>query len=152
MDIINNLTLILNHRHLVETNTRKVGIKLIENKLINLGVRLIHAGSIHDASKLVGIEYDAFVLGNSKVKEEAIYHHQHLNLHHPEAWPDGICSMDRLYLYELSCDWTARASEFGTSVMDWIETKAMDRYKFTKKSEAYKEISKCLNLLLEKPF
>ena len=73
------------------------------------------------------------------------------NRHHPCYW-GGIKYMPDVNIAEMTCDWKARANEFGTDLREWIDKHATKKYKFTKKDEVYKKIEKFVNLLLEKPF
>ena len=147
-------------RHIqnVQDNCLLLGKRLIENGEIDLGKKLIANGFIHDASKFNGIEWDNLLLG--KISEEeidkarikmAIYHHNHTNLHHPEAW-GHIHNMPILYLVELLCDWKSRSEEFGTALLDYINDHATKRFNFSKEDEVYKVLMKYYDLLCDKPF
>ena len=147
---------LMRHVDNVRSNCIHLGKKLIENKESELGHQLIANGYCHDASKFHGVEWE--YMGDS-AKEEfpdkfAAAHLQHVktNKHHPEAWPDGIHSMDRLHIAEMVCDWAARSQEFGTDLRDWIKEKAVKRFDFTFQSKVYKEIKYFVDLLLDKAF
>jgi hypothetical protein len=82
----------------------------------------------------------------------ATYNHVHLNSHHPEFWSGGIQEMSEVALAELVADWSARSSEFGTDLKEFIKDKATDKYSMTTHSRVYKDIMRYVNLLLDKPF
>jgi hypothetical protein len=148
---------ILRHILNVQENCILLGKRLIEKGEADMGRQLIANGLIHDNSKFYATEWENLdhyegVKEGDKVKLElAVSQHNLTNLHHPEAW-QGIKNMPRVFLAELACDWCARASEFGTSVHDWINGGAMKRFKFSKRDKVYREIMAFVNLLLDKPF
>jgi poly-gamma-glutamate capsule biosynthesis protein CapA/YwtB (metallophosphatase superfamily) len=53
---------------------------------------------------------------------------------------------------EMVCDWKARSNEFGTSLQDWIENSAADKYGYTVDSEVYRRILYYTDILCDKPF
>lgn len=154
MDEIERIDKVVRHITNVQENCFVLGKKLMENSEADLGRQLIANGFIHDNSKFFGIEWEALHSedGTDKTKLElAIFNHNSVNKHHPEAW-GNIKNMPRLYLAEMVCDWAARAAEFGASLIDWIHGGAMKRYGFTKNTKVYKEIMFFVNLLVDKPF
>lgn len=146
------------YRHIeeVQRNCRLLGKRLIEQGHEELGVHLIRNALVHDQSKFSGIEWD-YLLNASETAEDkanlalAIKHHNRTNLHHPEAWL-GVKNMPSVYLAEMVCDWKARSSEFGSSMMDWVNEGAAKRYEYTKRDKVYKEIMSYTKLLLDEPF
>lgn len=146
------------YRHIeeVQRNCRLLGERLIERGDEELGVHLIRNALVHDQSKFSGIEWD-YLMGTSETEEDklhlalAIKHHNRTNLHHPEAWL-GIHHMPSVYIAEMVCDWKARSSEFGSSLMSWIDDGAAKRFNFTKREKVYKEIISYTKLLLDEPF
>lgn len=147
-------------RHIrnVEDNCLILGERLIISGEIDLGHHLIANGFVHDASKFSGIEWDELVIGTPTEKEEnklklkmAVNHHKSTNSHHPEFW-GTIEKMPSVYLAECVADWKARSEEFGTSLREWVDEEATKRFKFTKDSDVYKEISKYVDLLCGVPF
>ncbi len=146
------------YRHIeeVQRNCRLLGERLIEQGKEELGVHLIRNALVHDQSKFSGIEWD-YLLNASETPEDkqnlalAIKHHNRTNLHHPEAWL-GVKNMPSVYLAEMVCDWKARSSEFGSSMMDWVNEGAATRYEYTKRDKVYKEIISYTKLLLDEPF
>lgn len=92
--------------------------------LINVMVRkLLDRGELHDQSKLVSPEVEAFTSKtkdlagstygsteydtNKKAIDSAIQHHYANNRHHPEHFKNGINDMNLLDLLEMFCDWKA---------------------------------------------
>lgn len=149
---------ITRHIRNVEDNCLMLGEKLILQGHIDLGKQLIANGFIHDASKFTGIEFEYLSLHNpteenTKLKLKlAIHHHNTTNLHHPEAWSNGIKGMPSVYLAEFCCDVKARSEEFGTDLRAWINDYATKKFGFTAEDEVYKEIMTFVNLLCDKPF
>ena len=132
--------------------------RLIEKGEINLGIRLVAVGQLHDHSKWFGIEWDYLVEGdwNGEAKLAAI-HHARSNMHHPEYWKQddnesGADNMPRIAIAEMVCDFYARSTEFGTSVWEYVKKQAMPRYEISPQGKVYKQIKEFLDLLLEKPF
>ena len=145
-------------RHIenVRQNCEKLGEILIEKGEHEIGHRLIANGHCHDQSKWNGIEW---LYLNEETREKtpelfsaALLEHQKSNLHHPEAWPDGIHSMDRLHRAEMVCDWAARSSEFGTDLREYLKTKATKRFNITIQSKAYRELKELMDLFLDPSF
>lgn len=85
--------------------------------------KVIQRGSIHDFSKLLPPEKEAFdrctpvlrdtTYGSPEYEAAkaqlgaALAHHYQANSHHPEHYPDGIAGMNLLDLVEMYCDWKA---------------------------------------------
>ena len=150
---------LLRHVNNVRDNCVKLGELLIENGEEELGHQVIANGYCHDQSKFHGIEWESLWGMEDSLKEEneerfKAAHEQHVktNKHHPEAWPDGIHSMDRLHIAEMVCDWAARSQEFGTDLREYIKSRATKRFDFTFQSKVYKEIKYFVDLLLDKAF
>ncbi len=157
--VLKRINHLIRHIRNVEDNSVLLGTKLIERGEIELGVRLIANGMVHDSSKFSGIEFET--LSGEPIKEEeeakaklkfAIHHHRKTNWHHPEAWSGGLPDMPDVYLAELVCDLKARSEEFGTSLMDYIEGDGIKRWGVTKEHPAYKKIMEFVDLLCAKPF
>lgn len=162
-DTIQNIRGIVRHIRNVQDNCMILGEKLIELGEIDLGKNLIANGFCHDTSKFYGIEWSEMAPLNinnqscdsgetKKMKlKMAISHHNQTNFHHPEAW-SSIHKMPRLYIAEMVCDWKSRSEEFGSSVRDFIQNQAMNRFKFSEKDLVYKDIMNFVDLVCEKPF
>jgi|TARA_R100000306_G_scaffold55914_1_gene53611 hypothetical protein len=133
-----------------------LGQRLAENGEAGLGHGLIANGYIHDNSKFHGVEWlylhEDEKEQNPTLFKAALLQHTTTNLHHPEAWDDGIHAMPRLYLAEFVCDISARSSEFGNDIRDWVKKQATKKYDMTVQSKTYKEIKDLLGLLLDEPY
>lgn len=141
---------VLEHIKHVQENCYKLGFKLIKSGQFELGRNLIANGQIHDNSKFRGIEFDELFYG-SPILINVIKHHSSTNPHHPEYWGE-IQKMPELYIAEMVCDCTARASEFGSDVRQWFINDATSKYKFKMEDEIGLKIIYFLDILLDKPF
>ncbi len=153
MDNVEKLDVLLRHKELVNDSATRLGRKLVQQGEIKLGLDLIAAGFEHDNSKFSGIEWEALTGETTDDTKLAIAvrHHNHTNQHHPEAWT-SIHEMPRHFIAEMVCDWQARCTAFGTSLLDWINGEAQERYGFTKDDPIYEKIMFFVNLLCDKPF
>lgn len=145
---------LIRHISKVQEACHHLGRKLIDKGEIEFGVRLIELGQIHDASKWRGAEFEYLIdppPNSNGSLGLIIKHHQKTNRHHLEFWADAN-EVPRIYVAEACCDWAARASEFGTSVRDWVRDEVLPRYNIPKNGKVYKWIKEFLDLLLEKPF
>lgn len=130
----------------------RLGMKLIEDGEIDFGRILMANCFKHDHSKFFGVEWDVIVLRNRpELLALAVEQHNHSNPHHPEYW-GSIHNMDDVHLAEMVCDWKARSSKFGTSLKDWINSEAMDRYKFKRSDEVYDKIMRFVSMILDEPY
>lgn len=150
IDKIHNIVRHIKH---VQESCFLLGERLIGQGEFELGKNLIANGLVHDYSKFFGIEWDHMFTGNPDTTslKLAVSQHNRTNKHHPEYW-GGIHKVPRIYLAELVCDWKARSNEFGSSLVEWIESEAMKRFGFTKADAVYKEIMEFVDLLCDKPF
>lgn len=98
----------------------------VRNLLNVCVVELLDRGRLHDQSKLLSPEAEAFEQYTSKLAgstfgsaeydankaamDTALQHHYANNRHHPEHFPDGINDMTLVDLMEMFVDWKA-ASE-----------------------------------------
>lgn len=149
-DAIEKIELVVNHIRNVQKFTYRLGIKLMKRGEIELGRNLIANGQIHDNSKFKGIEFAHLFYGDPLLPE-VVKHHQAINPHHPEHW-GSIHDMPRVYVAEMVCDWYARSTEFGTGIRDWIDSKATQKFSFSKDDPVYGVIQEMLNLLLDPAF
>lgn len=136
-------------------------IELVREAGILLAKRLAESGRkdfarillgnifVHDASKFAGIEWDYLHAGEVPQEELqlAIRQHQQTNMHHPEFW-GGFDNMPEVYVAEMVCDWYARSMEFGTGLRDWINEKAVDKFKIDINCENYKLMMNFVDTLL----
>jgi hypothetical protein len=141
-------------RHIdhVRDNCMLLGQRLID-KNVDIGRLLIANGFIHDNSKFYGIEWDYLIdaTDDKELMRAAIRQHNTTNPHHPEYW-GTIDMMPDVYLAEAVCDWGARATEFRSSLHEWITKEASTRFDYTLDSEIFKKIQFYTSLLCEKPF
>lgn len=155
-DTLKKVDALYRHIEEVQRNCRLLGERLIENGQDALAVQLIRNALVHDQSKFSGIEWDFILVEPESADDKtklslAIQHHNRTNLHHPEAWL-GIKNMPPVFVAEMVCDWKTRSSEFGSSMKDWIDNGAADRFGYTKRDKVYKEIMFYTKLLLDEPF
>ena len=144
---------LLRHINNVQEACYLLGKKLIERGEIELGIKLIAAGQVHDNSKWKGAEFDYLIdppPNSNGLLSAIVKHHQHTNLHHIEYWKEN--EMPRLYVGEMVADWLARANEQGSDIWKWVNEDAVPRYNIIKNGNVYKWIKEFLDLLLEKPF
>ena len=109
---------------------------------------------VHDASKFGGIEFQYMHRGPDVPDIElklAISNHNRTNSHHPEHW-GSFSQMPPLALAEMVCDWSARSTERGTGLRDWIRGVAIDRWKIDTASPQYKQMMEYVDLLLQDNF
>lgn len=156
LDTLKKVDALYRHIEEVQRNCRLLAERLIEKGQEQMAVQLIRNALVHDQSKFAGIEWD-YLMTTPQSEEDkanlrlAISHHNRTNLHHPEAW-NGIKNMPAVYIAELVCDWKARSSEFGSSLREWIDGGAAERFGYTKRDKIYKEIMYFTKLLLDEPF
>lgn len=160
MTDIQRIDELLEHKRLVLDFCIKLGKRLIQSGEFVMGRQLIANGFTHDHSKFFGIEWECIAAREdiddpNGIKKAtlamAIHHHNCSNLHHPEHW-GNIAKMDRLYIAEMVCDWKARATLFGTSLIDWIESEGMKRWGFTKADTVYQTIMVFVKMLCDEKF
>ena len=97
---------------------------------------------VHDASKLVSPEVEAFdeatpklagmEYGSEEYKESlaalgpALQHHFQFNDHHPEHYPNGVRGMSLLALLEMLCDWRAASERMKQRTDDPEKVKSFE--------------------------
>ena len=152
-DYDNRLEKLLRHIENVRNNCEILGKKLIEQGKEQEGLTLIQHGLMHDSSKFGLFEFE-HLTGECKDPQAfdlAIKHHHALNPHHSEHW-GHISKMPDVYLAEFVCDVKARASEFGSSLLDWLEEEATKKYDFKKGDETWNRIMTFVDMVCDKPF
>lgn len=145
---------LLRHIKLVQEAAYIMGTRLIKGDRFEFGKALIQRGFVHDSSKFQGIEWEYLHVGPDVPEDklrQAITQHVTTNDHHPEFW-GGISKMPEICVAEMCCDWMARAQEFGTSIHDWVEGKAIDKFKIKRDGKQHKSILKFIKLLTPDPF
>lgn len=121
--------------------------------------QLLENSWLHDRSKFFGIEWLCLnenvwprpspdPLG--ELFTRAVHQHTHQNLHHPEAWPGGITSMDMVHLAEMCADWWARSIEQGSNIDEWVKVRAPARFGYDVHSPTGQSIIHFINQLKEK--
>jgi hypothetical protein len=154
MNVIEHIDNLTRHIDLVRYNCLLLGKRLIEKNEVQFGVQLIARGFKHDVSKFTGIEWDFLHNGPDVPDKElkyAIDVHQSGNDHHPEYW-GGLEEMPRIAIAEMVCDWYARAQEFGTSLREWIDEKAVSKYNINRRGKQFKWIKEFVDILLQDSF
>jgi hypothetical protein len=151
MDKIEKLERLLRHIELVRDNCIIIAKKMMQNGEEQFARELIANSLKHDNSKFFGIEWEVLTGEGGEILKIAIDHHNLSNKHHPEYW-GSIKEMPRLFLAEMVADWKARSTEFGSSLIDWIDGEAAKRFGFTKEDEVYENIMEFVNLLCDRPF
>jgi hypothetical protein len=150
---------VLRHVQLVQQNCLVLAKKFIEEGNSLLGRTLVQNSMSHDASKLIGMEWQCMKLHSEKTRlnkseqqllAQAVQHHSFTNEHHPEHW-GTIHDMPEIYLIEMVCDWKARATEFGTDLRKWIEDDATKRFAFKKSDDVYDRIAQYVDMLCGPP-
>lgn len=107
------------------TASTKEHIGVVYQYLLDFAAEMIRRGEVHDASKLLPPEKEAFdretpllkslTFGSDDYKASlarlgsALQHHYAHNSHHPEYYDNGIDDMDLFDLVEMFCDWRAAA-------------------------------------------
>lgn len=145
---------LLRHIELVREAGVLLGERLMAKGRVDFGRLLIAKCHIHDASKFYGIEWDYLHIGpdvESQNLQRAVTQHVETNDHHPEYW-GGISEMPEIAVAEMVCDWYARSQEFGTGLLNWVLTEAVQRYKIDDDSDQNKWIMRFIDLLFERSF
>lgn len=146
---------LLRHKELIKDAAILIGKRLIEQGRPELGRAVISRGFAHDNSKFFGIEWQYLHNGPDVEPDDikqAIKHHHTLNRHHPEFYENGIVDMSEEDIYEMACDFYARAEEFGTDLRSWINTTAKEKFAVTDNSPQFIWLNTAIDLLLEKSF
>lgn len=141
-------------------NVRQLGLllgeRMIDKGKERLGFALIANTQIHDGSKFYGCEWISLRQEmpdsvDEALMESARIQHVMTNPHHPEYW-GGIEKMPEVYLAEMVCDWSARSSEMGNDLREWIKDKATKKFNMTVQSKVYKDIKHLVDILLDQSF
>lgn len=105
-------------------------------------LELLRKGFTHDMSKLNPEELESFLELKIKNKcfknansimndfeKEHIAIHWRNNSHHPEHF-ERVEDMEEIDILEMVCDWAARSMQYGTNLVEFIETRQVNRFKF----------------------
>jgi hypothetical protein len=146
-----NLESICRHIIGVQNDAKILAPKIVDMGHPEIAAELLSNSLCHDASKFLGKEYAAFVLGDKSKLVEAIKAHRVLNSHHIEYWGDPQ-RMPVVYIAEMACDLHSRSSEFGTDVRGFINNTMSKTYGFKEGDKFHRKLIYFLDMLLEKPF
>lgn len=158
--------LILHKQYVLET-CKIMALWLDSQGRHDEGKELLIRGMVHDKSKLSDEELDSFL--ELKIKDKCFknansimndFEKQHIaihwknNRHHPEYFED-INDMEEMDILEMVCDWAARSMQYGTDLVEFVETRQKNRFKFPdnmyEKIHGYCEIMKSLMTQASKP-
>ena len=144
---------IMRHIRNVQDSSELMAERLVERGNADFARLLVSNCQVHDNSKFAGIEWIYLVTNPEDEEKLKIAMHQHVttNKHHPEFW-NGIREMPGIFLAEMTADWHARSTEFGTDLREWIRDVACKKYDITQKMKVYRTIKEFLDFLLDKPF
>lgn len=139
--IIKHLEDTLLHKQYVLESAKKLCKYLIEVGRIDDAIELAKRCSNHDNSKFESDEIFALIqisdkesLKDAKVqlddaKKNALKIHWAKNSHHPEYHNDPSLMSD-MDLLEMACDCNARSMEFGTDLLEFIDIRQKERFRF----------------------
>ena len=131
------------HKDYVLKVCNKFSKYLIDNNFAEDAKELQERAVVHDNSKilnkdefraLTGIINDKSCLKDassklSQFKQDSIELHWKHNRHHPEHFKD-ISEMSRIDKMEMCCDWYARALQYNTNLLEFLEKRQEDRFHF----------------------
>lgn len=149
-----HLANLIRHKELIKDAAVLLGTRLVEEGRSELGRQVIARGFAHDNSKFFGIEWKFLHAGNDVARQDldaAIAQHHATNPHHAEFF-GGFGNMDEISVYEMACDFYARAQEFGTNLRDYIKTAANGRLKIDDSPLQKGWLDSAVNVLLEDAF
>ena len=139
--IIKHLEDTLLHKQYVLESAKKLCNFLIEVGRLDDAIELVKRCSNHDNSKFEPDEIFALIqisdkesLKDAKVqlddaKKNALKIHWAKNSHHPEYYNDPSLMSD-MDLLEMACDCNARSMEFGTDLLEFIDIRQKERFRF----------------------
>ena len=133
---------------------------LNENGSSDDAEKLLHRAKNHDNSKILNKdEFRALthIINDKKAlkdaskslssyKQDAIELHWKNNDHHPEHY-EAVCEMTRAAKQEMCCDWCARSLQYGTDLIDFVEKRQEDRFRFPE--QFYKEVLQYCKILVD---
>lgn len=131
------------HKTLVKYTCNKLADYLEKEGYVDDAAELRKRGEDHDNSKILNkTEFQALTaIINDKsclrdanacltsYKQDAIELHWKNNRHHPEFHED-IKNMTRIDRYEFVCDCYARSLQYGTEIIEFMETRQKTRFNF----------------------
>lgn len=148
------------HKEFVMMACEKFAKYLINEGDTALANELMERAIVHDNSKIINkdefrsltsIINDKSCLKNassklSQFKQDSIELHWKHNAHHPEHF-ENINEMTKLDKIEMCCDWYARAMQYKTNLLEFVEERQANRFCFPELM--YEEILHYCKILLE---
>lgn len=141
------------YEHIMDTLTHKQYVLvacsnlikyLIENNRQDDAIQLAIRCGNHDNSKLsdeelylfakLPLKRDTLKDPNKKLNDNVLNVtkiHWKNNSHHPEHFND-YHQMSEIDIMEMVCDWYARSLEYGTNLLNFVETRQENRFHFDK--------------------
>ncbi len=126
------------------TKDTKEHIGKVQDRMLDVHIRLIMRAVTHDDSKLESPEKEIFdqvtpklrtlTYGSDEYKAgiaelgEALTHHYAVNSHHPEHYPNGVNGMSLLDAMEMFCDWKAASERHADG--DFAKSLEINRKRF----------------------
>ncbi len=145
------------HKQYVLGSALKIFHYLCSVNKDDLGIELLKRAAVHDNSKLEDKELYLLSRLNDRIEaftdpdyrlndtqKEIIEEHWRKNRHHPEYFED-YNEMTELDILEMCCDWSARSSQYGTDLMEFVKTRQENRFHFS--PEVYKKVVKYCKIL-----
>lgn len=133
---------LIEHKKCVLDCCRTLSFYLHEHKRDDEAKELLHRAFIHDNSKIDDDEMEAFLQLRPQKKcftnaddelnnfeKERIAIHWKKNRHHPEYF-DDVTKMTEIDIMEMVCDWAARSLQYNTNLIEFVETRQENRFKF----------------------
>lgn len=119
---------------------------------------LLRRACVHDNSKIRSDEFNcltqmscdkqSFTNSNSTLSDAdrklVELHWQH-NSHHPEHY-ENYDDMSEMDVIEMVCDWFSRSCQYGTSLIDFFETRHANRFHFSE--EMYNKIMRYCTIIV----
>lgn len=149
------------HKKIVLDKCLLVSKYFIEHGDIEFGLNIIRRGVTHDNSKFSKQEFTELVsiissdtdkcfkdatYTLSDKERKAIEHHWKSNKHHPEYY-ENTDDMGELDIIEMVCDWAARSEQYGTDLLEFIEERQRNRFKFS--DSLFERIEKYCKLIVK---
>ena len=150
---IEQLEDVLSHVGNVHDNAVRVAKHLMEEGESLFARQLIVRVMCHDIDKFFGNAW-LYMRKGAKPSQrltQAVEGHAALHPHHPQHH-DSIHAMSDLDIAEMACDWASRAKEQGTSIWEWIDGQAMERFDFKKTDEVYSKIVRFTKMIFDPQF
>jgi hypothetical protein len=131
------------HKSFVMKSCNKLADYLRSKGIENHAAQLIERGKVHDNSKVMcedelrimsSIINDKSSLADAKkslsqIKADAIKLHWKHNSHHPEHFKN-YADMERIDIMEMCCDWCARAMQYETDLIEFVNIRQEERFHF----------------------